>query len=916
MASCSELPRQQRLQQFQRSITIPETYLTNSRSEEGLLAFVDRFCTLYHKYYPDRKPLLLAPLNECQKRKTICSFTRPTCLRFNELYDLSACTRFVAGYMKYEPLHDPVLYESGEDDTVERFPELVVSPATALDWQVGNCLEMSLVLVSFLLGAGYKAFVVAGYARRQVCLNDQSGRHCDYEIPVEVNSDEEEAAPADIDPEYASLMKQRPPLRHPSDPEPTRQTIAVERSPLEALNSGFAPADAKNEDHDYKQQPVWAANHVVRPAHCWVLVLPGGRKTVNEAMLVEPSTGEQIPFSAADEYYLGVEAIFNDRHYYINMHPEALVSALPVDLKDAAQWESVFPSEKAEAENENLAATMSSGVGRRAMVDLAATTGGIASGEFREADTKLTIQPTHSWVEELVINRAQFESRYPSGVKVICYADAVVYLYAEYSQPDLRVKEIVVPDSRYPELQQVHLFYQHRADKLRRRSVFPLPEDEALPSPIKPGGFTSFPPYRLLHEWYDKGRMRDAAVEGLRECIHEPRVQRTMKFYWKAREDGLLRRCELFYDAYSLRKVKEFYRGRRDRLLYRSASFEQPRTVRETNAHGMIVAAGCGGGGGLKDYPRLEPVRLSQKFARNEAVPFDKDVAKTTFFRSLASQGGGFTGEMWVFFHYPTDSIIRPYHMFAKATSSVDDYIAASVSRKPSEAPTKVVAMPGAAIPSELELHNERKWLSGAEASCLAAVRANMEAALDTLLGMEQDHNSVGAVLSSYDTLRNRSKETEAERAKKLADAIRREESRKDYLAPYIAKLEMPAGFDGDYLSVSLTVDQAKQVRDEALQELKERLIQRGVIMQGRMDKEKEDFNARQLAYQRNCEMAAVDGGKEAEEFAVYCREATWRMKVLDDRLSKHIEQASERYTQLAQRLAHDARLSALYGSQ
>ncbi|PWV04512.1 hypothetical protein C3747_149g105 [Trypanosoma cruzi] len=147
----------------------------------------------------------------------------------------------------------------------------------------------------------------------------------------------------------------------------------------------------------------------------------------------------------------------------------------------------------------------------------------------------------------------------------------------------------------------------------------------------------------------------------------------------------------------------------------------------------------------------------------------------------------------------------------------------------------------------------------------------------------------------------------------KLAEEASREASRKDYLAPYIAKLALPSSFDGDYLNVSLSIDQARKVRDEALQELKERLIQRGHIMQSQMDAEKRDFNERQAAYQSKLDAAGLDAGRDEEEFAQYCKEATWRMKTLDERLSKHIDQSSERYAQLAQRLSEDPRLKALY---
>ena len=54
----------------------------------------------------------------------------------------------------------------------------IVSPATVLKKQMGNCFEYSSVLCSLLLGAGYDAYVVSGYASREICNMDESREPC------------------------------------------------------------------------------------------------------------------------------------------------------------------------------------------------------------------------------------------------------------------------------------------------------------------------------------------------------------------------------------------------------------------------------------------------------------------------------------------------------------------------------------------------------------------------------------------------------------------------------------------------------------------------------------------------------------------------------------------------------------------
>ncbi|EPY34560.1 coiled-coil domain containing 135 [Angomonas deanei] len=623
--------------------------------------------------------------------------------------------------------------------------------------------------------------------------------------------------------------------------------------------------------------------------------------------MIEPSTGKKIPMNAADHYYTGVESVFNHKMYYVNLQPDAVVSAISTDLLDATQWESVFPREKESEEVDPLSNTQQANLlgltSRRAL-----TTVETVNSETPDDNWKPGIFIPMSWVRELTLSPQQYESRYPGGSKEIQYSDATVRFYADYSQPDLRVKEVIVSDHLDRDSEQTHILFKHRADKLRRRLI--IPQDRA--SERSPAAI-NIPSYRLMHEWYDKGRTKDASFEGLREFIYEPGKERTMKFYWRSREDGLRLRNDVFHDEQTLHRSREEYRERPDRLRQRSAVYDRPRTGREANIHQAIVLTGVEAGlKEIKEYPRLEPIQISQKYTRNPSIPVERDVYKIKF--TMPPANTNTVGEMSVIFHYPENSLIRPSRLFVKASSSVEDYIASSVYKKIVEPPVKVVTMPGVPPPSELDLHKERKWLSGMEAVCISEVRKKLDEAFDILLRRDQDQAQVQQVLSSYDTLRNRPLESEAARAQKLAEAKRREESRRDYLAPYIARMNIPSWVNGNYLSVTLNSDQSRQVRDEALLELKERLIQRGRIMQSRMDKEKEEFARRQAAFQKNGETAAIDGSRDAEEFAIYCKEATWRMKVLDERLSKHITLASEKYAQLAQRLAEDPRLAALYG--
>ena len=57
-------------------------------------------------------------------------------------------------------------------------PKRLYSPQTTLNIQKGTCFEYSSLLASMLIGLGYDAYVVSGYATKKVCLVDQSSDSC------------------------------------------------------------------------------------------------------------------------------------------------------------------------------------------------------------------------------------------------------------------------------------------------------------------------------------------------------------------------------------------------------------------------------------------------------------------------------------------------------------------------------------------------------------------------------------------------------------------------------------------------------------------------------------------------------------------------------------------------------------------
>jgi hypothetical protein len=127
-------------------------YAENTEFEELALEYLNDFSQQFSQVYPDRHDPYVSCRNELGVRKPLCSFIRPCKLPFKELYDLGDCARFFSDFVMYEQLQDPL-----------RLCDYAASAQTTINWQAGDCLDMSILLCSVLIGYGFDAYVVRGY---------------------------------------------------------------------------------------------------------------------------------------------------------------------------------------------------------------------------------------------------------------------------------------------------------------------------------------------------------------------------------------------------------------------------------------------------------------------------------------------------------------------------------------------------------------------------------------------------------------------------------------------------------------------------------------------------------------------------------------------------------------------------------
>ncbi|XP_057286452.1 dynein regulatory complex subunit 7 isoform X2 [Pezoporus wallicus] len=288
---------------------LPSSYKTNSPKEKQLLHIADNFLRQYIHLCPNRKPLFLHPVNECGVEKFVSTTVRPTLLPYTELYDWDGCASFVSDYLVMEPLECPIT-----------LPSSLYSPTTTLKHQRGNCFDFSVLLCSMLIGAGYDAYCVQGYATLETCTLDETQELC----------------PLLRKPPETQVSKEEVKKKYRIKPLPDMQSKFELQQ--EAKKAAAIEASQKDKERDKKEagKPKCEPLHGLR-VHAWVLVLSGKRE-VPETFFINPFTGNR--HNTTDKRFLGIESVWNHRNYWVNMQDcRHGCKDLIFDLGDAVHWE-------------------------------------------------------------------------------------------------------------------------------------------------------------------------------------------------------------------------------------------------------------------------------------------------------------------------------------------------------------------------------------------------------------------------------------------------------------------------------------------------------------------------------------------------------------------------------------------------
>ncbi|NXK10572.1 DRC7 protein, partial [Herpetotheres cachinnans] len=487
---------------------LPSSYKINSLKEKKLLHIADHFLQQYTHLCPDRKPLFLHPVNECGVEKFVSTTVRPTLLPYTELYHWDGCASFVSDYLTMEPLKSPITP-----------PTSLYSPTTILKYQRGNCFDFSVLLCSMLIGAGYDAYCVHGYATRDICTLDETLELCPlFRKPQEVPKE--------------GMKKTSHKYRVKSPPD-LQSKFELQQEAKKKAETEAAQKNKEREEEKEVEKPTRDHLYGLR-VHAWVLVLSGKRE-VPETFFINPFTGNS--HSTKDEHFLGIESVWNHRNYWVNMQDcWNGCRDLIFDLGDTICWEIMLPeSNKAlqllpDAEEEKE-------LSDRDMDDMQ---------EKEEEDMSFDMPP--SWVAPIRISPREFETRCSQGRKVILYKKAKLEKWAPYLNRNGLVKRLTVyADLDCTEVVEVREWFTNREDMLDRREVNKQTQ--------------------LTTEYFSPGHLLGLKAHTYMSLEPETETERTMEFYNEARVDGLQKRVE------NANEMTEYFMGRDDFLHIRHVEF-------------------------------------------------------------------------------------------------------------------------------------------------------------------------------------------------------------------------------------------------------------------------------------------------------------------------------------------------------
>ncbi|RZC40202.1 hypothetical protein BDFB_010555, partial [Asbolus verrucosus] len=395
-------------------------------------------------------------------------------------------------------------------------PNRFYSPHTTFIRKSGEPHELACALCSLLIGLGYDAYVVFGYATRDVTLR----------IMIRVDSpyppDEKEEAILD---EGQDNKKYE--VKPPRDLR-SKFLLMMEQREIDKINAEkerLAEIERKRREEEEKPPPDDLEG---TRFHFWVLIRTEGRH-IDDTIFVEPSTGVAHPTDSPN--YSGIESVWNHLNYWINMQDcKEGLGKIDYNLHDVEKWEHLLIGEPT--------------AWRQTKPDI--------NMDDEEVELAKIMEEKHldmpfPWSMKIHIPHKMLKQKYPDGMSKTWYKRTLVEEYAPYVQYDGLVTKITrFKDFNCTQCTTIEDIFQNRQDKMKK-IVYDVETD-------------------IVTEFFGPGR-EDAVIRHSYDAKENAGSKRIIKFNATARYDGL---SKIVIEG---EDMEEEYIDRDDLFYYRSVKY-------------------------------------------------------------------------------------------------------------------------------------------------------------------------------------------------------------------------------------------------------------------------------------------------------------------------------------------------------
>lgn len=726
-------------------------------------------------------------------------------------------------------------------DPPHELPSKLPSPTYTLTMQSGNCFDFSVLLVSLLRGFGYDAYVVSGYSNRDITILD------------ETKTDSESVGiPSPVDISGSNTIIDNSSHGDKSGNAGQKPTVAGG-----GVNGGGGDGNGGGGGVGGGAQKYKVKG--TRQLKSQFLLKQEGKRRDKEKKDIEQKRLDEEKRRAAN---------FEDDDELKGLRVHAWVLVLP-GKREVAESFFIEPSTGRiySTDNENYLGVESLFSSTNYWVNMQVCYDGMKGIQFDLGDNSkwefVLLDNTQPGISSK--NAAENEEdneeeeNDDSSLEILdlppSWVDRLQVTKEQYeSKCPSGSKCVIYRNAR------VETFAEyHRQDGMISRNTFFADDIRAFNGEIreyfknrrdKLRERIRIPDVDKIHEYFDPGR-----PHGLKEHVTIEGKTTEIHFYPSARSDGLFKRLETPY------KIIEYFTEREDRMIYRSVTYEPSDNPYDDYLHDPAAI-----------------MKMTEKFDRNPDVPAHEDSAKQTYFLK--------EDKIRVISHLENGRIIQSYREFKKPNTDQKTGVF--------EMPNSFEVNPYLKPPKKQHLYAQLCSLIRAEQACAFAIKSSEREVSEILQARMTEEKDVALTTSIYDTIRNNIRlpnEDEKDLHKKEEEESKASDL--DYLSPFLVNHQN---------SGNLSKEDAQTVKDACLKSLKERLIEKANIIQGKLEEITSEYQRRQLAYSRNADSMTVE---ETDEYVHFCNEAMFKIHILEKRLAKHKESAPDRYIQL------DAKLTA-----